>query len=248
MLFFFTILESDFFRHTLLSTRTSMNCDIIYEILKILYLAPEENGGVLLAKKIILSVKSLKLLESRKLEKPIVFTVEKKPMVKFDPRLMMYYQNNIIKIFGECKKFKMPQNTLDVYSIGDIKDLSSMLFGCALLNPNVGKKWDTSGVTDMSYMLYGCANLVKNIGTNWNVSEVVYMDGMFTCCYGLKKNIGNNWDTSKVLSMINMFSACIKLRSVGKKWNLSNLVRRDFMFARCTKLDNDTRKKWGRSL
>lgn len=52
-----------------------MNGDIIYEILKFLHLCPEENGGALRVRKILISAKKYGILEDRQYEKPVVFTI-----------------------------------------------------------------------------------------------------------------------------------------------------------------------------
>jgi hypothetical protein len=53
-----------------------MNKDLIYEIFRWLYLAPEENGGPLLAKKLYISKKYRSIGSSiEKLDKPIVFDI-----------------------------------------------------------------------------------------------------------------------------------------------------------------------------
>ena len=51
-----------------------MIADIVHEILKFLYLCPEENGGALLARRVVFSEKKYKTLASS-FEKPIVFEV-----------------------------------------------------------------------------------------------------------------------------------------------------------------------------
>lgn len=57
-----------------------MNHDVLYEILRHLYLftsdEEEENEGVSIAEKVILSTKRFRNLKKRKVEKPIIFSVK----------------------------------------------------------------------------------------------------------------------------------------------------------------------------
>jgi hypothetical protein len=83
--------------YILIPDLTSMNKDIIYEILKYLHLCPEENGGVLLSKKIIFSQKSYLKLEKRRLEKPLVFSTSlfSKEIVIISDRFVSTYSKYI---------------------------------------------------------------------------------------------------------------------------------------------------------
>jgi hypothetical protein len=248
-----------------------MNNDIVYEILKNLYNNPEENGGALLAKKILLLKKSLKKLEIFYFQKPVVFTIKKsainisnkgQPYIIFGglyEESTVYYlentksnllyeyddqQNYIAKIYASPEILILPESTINMYSIGNMTNLELMFASCSELDYVVGKNWDTSRVTNMSCMFEGCVVFNKNIGKNWNVASVKKMHGMFYNCLKLNKNIGKNWDMSGVNDTAFMFSGCVSLRKkIGKNWNLSNVKYIRYMLGRCKKIMRGLEKK-----
>lgn len=238
-----SILKTDFFINIHFVT---MNNDIIYEILKNLYEKPEENGGALLAKKIIPSRTDFQKLEELNFEKPVVFEIDlsrlvEKDQISRDPldyltaeRAAYYYADRkncylfnivrdktyLIKVYKYKNNVSIIRKDIivDVHSIGNMTSLERMFFGNYDFNKIVGSKLDTSKVLDMSAMFYGCHELNQNIGKNWNVSNVIYTSLMFCGCSKLNKNIGKNWNTSKVQEMSYMFSGCINLdKNIGKK-------------------------------
>lgn len=232
-----------------------MILDLVYEILKFLHLSPEENGGALLARKVLISQNSYRKLESRTFEKPIVFrifanvvdlttnkdghiySVDNKVGYNLQNSISVYLDDpvfHIIKIFGHLDCFTMPYNTIEVYSIGSLTKTSHMFSNNRVMSSIILKKLDTSNVTDMSHMFYECYKVNQNIGQNWNVSNVTNMSGMFSACRTLNKNIGKNWDTSNVVDMSNMFECCFNLnKPIGKNWNLDRIENMRCMFIHC---------------
>jgi hypothetical protein len=112
-----------------------MNRDIIYEVLKCFYYFPHENGGALLAKKVLISIKSnielFAIIE--KMEKPIVFSA-----ISVLDELVSFLENSesntvfwdykyingtdvchsVVSVFD--KKVKLFGEVEDVHSIGDM--------------------------------------------------------------------------------------------------------------------------------
>lgn len=251
-----------------------MHSDIVYEIIRYLHLAPEENGGVLLSRKVLISEKKFRCLDAavEKIHKPIVFDVcsdlvELRRITTSDeiiifwgdgeviklPKILMQHLSHsykdtkmhTIKIFGHVGIISLPNQIIDLHSIGNLKDMYRLFSQCKLIHKNIAKKIDTSNVINMTYMFSDCADLNFKIGQNWNTSRVEDLSSMFFHCYNLDKNIGKYWDTSKVNDMSCMFYGCYKLnRNIGKNWNTSKVDTMDMMFQDCRSLDKNIGKNW----
>lgn len=246
-----------------------MNQDIIFEIVKWFYLAPEENGGTLLGKKVLLSCKQISVLENR-IEKPLVFstTSQNQEINTFKNAAAVYWGDDtktvitasdttsltskkystvgvhIVRVFGDIERCGMEFD--QIYSLGKMTSLSRMFKG--RLKEEIYDKWDTSDIVDMSYMFEECTFLNQNVGKNWNTSRVKTMQGMFNKCTFLDKNVGKNWDTSNVEILAVMFSGCNKLdKNIGKKWNVSRVNDMSCMFHRCYSLDKNIGLNWDTS-
>jgi hypothetical protein len=253
-----------------------MNSDIVYEILKFLHICPEENGGAIMAKKVILtnSKRTSRELKIRvkKIEKPIVFDIDYNitELGKIADTNICWNDNCFIvngcqdyiqretqkdgrytiKIFAydRLQNFVMPSQTNTVHSIGNLTDLSYMFQSLLRPTPYLAKKWDTSKVTNMRCMFCYCNTLNVNLGKNWNTSRVTDMRSMFNQCHRLNKNIGKNWDTSSVLDMSYMFAWCNKLdKNIGKNWNTSKVIYMSLMFWECYNLDKHIGENWNLS-
>jgi hypothetical protein len=203
--------------------------DIIYEVLKHLYLCPEENGGALLAKKVLLSQKICRELDKQvdKLEKPIVFDVNEVEVFleskigatvywgdgkngpafdHFGYLLHNYSKPGLytIKFFDyDTESTDIPEYVVDVHSIGKMTNLSYM-FGHSDISEAFGKKWDTTNVLDIR-RIFADANIGGNIGKNWNFSNVINNDGIFAGS-NIGGNIGKNWNFSSVINNDGMSS------------------------------------------
>jgi surface protein len=247
-----------------------MNQDIVYEIVRCLYLCPEENGGALLAKKVILSQKPYKKFDLAKFEKPIVFTIKGNllvPRSKIDFGATIYWGDGtkykcekdektpdhiypmndlyVVKIFEHIHYLIMPQNVHDVHSIGSIITLSCMFNDLNDYNKKVGTKWDTSGVLRMNGVFSRCTALNKNVGRNWNTQNVINLDFMFRDCTSLNKNIGKNWDVSNVTDVSYMFFGCKSLeKSVGKNWVFKGTICAEQIFFGCKGVDLSVLSNW----
>jgi hypothetical protein len=170
-----------------------MHSDIVYEIIRYLHLAPEENRGALLSKKILISEKKFRCLELplEKIHKPIVFDVysnlvDLKKMVAVDKstiywgdgevtdlssvlilnQLHVYKDTKLhtIKIFGYITNISLPDQITDLHSIGNLTSMYHMFSGCTYLDKDITRKIDTSAVADMSYAFNKCENLDCKIG------------------------------------------------------------------------------------
>lgn len=252
-----------------------MYLDIIYEIIRYLYLCPEENGGAIMAKKIMLSRKKHSELDERiyTMEKPIVFDIagDSVKLWYVPEEIDVYWGDDVvehtkntlqilrhryscdksrtIKIFNHPKdiNFLAPDNTVNFHSIGNLTVLNNMLDGCSLLT-FTGEKWDTSEVTDMTELFAECPSLNGPIGRNWDVSNVDNMMGMFRLCDKLTYNIGKNWVTSSLRSTRLMFGHCDSLnKNVGCNWDTSGVTDMSGMFWECYKLNKSIGEKWNTS-
>jgi surface protein len=242
-----------------------MNQDIIYEILRYLYLIGEARN----AKKTILSLKKLHDIESRKIEKPIVLSILCKSIelkIIAQTTFVIYWGDNknthtapgnisfpiheynnksryTIIIFGQCE-FLVPAPEVKVISIGELTNLSHM-YKSFSGNINIGKKWDTSKVTQMYEMFKGCKKLNKNIGKYWDTSNVKNMEAMFYGCKELNQKLGRYWNTSKVTNMSWMFYKCEKLEELEvKNWKISQVTNMQCMFAYCNELSRINCQEW----
>jgi hypothetical protein len=246
--------------------------DIIYEILKHLYLCPEENNGVILARKILLSQKIYGELDEQilKLEKPIVFDViSEMTEIEFaSVNTIIYWGDRTIEKISDVDKitahkysqpalytikvfdyeklqnFYAPKDIVQVHSIGNLTNLSQMFQGCYKLR-STGKKWDTSNVVDMNVLFHDCTRLRKVSDKNWNTSNVVDMSSAFSNCYKIRNNVGKYWDTSNVVNMSYMFHACINLdQNIGEDWDTSRVENMQYMFWHCSELNQPIGLNW----
>lgn len=249
-----------------------MNQDIVYEILKHLYLCPEENGGALLARKVLLSTKKTNLLDLSKLQKPIVFSLcpdNLNAIILLDNGITVYWgdgninnitsriwvdhiylSNNIyvVRIFGDLNYLQLPSETIHLYSIGNLKNMGFSLTNLRNKDSSVCKNLDTSEVTDMSYLFRYCGGSNWNSLKNWNTHKVTGMSYMFQDCNKLDRNIGKYWDTSNVTNMNGMFTNCGKLnKNIGKNWNVAKVTNMTYMFRDCLALNQNIGKKWDTS-
>lgn len=224
-----------------------MNQDIIGEILQQLYYVDlyfTDSGEIRdnqmkTAKKLLISLKKYKPLESIKFDKPIVFSILPNVDTKkyIDDAAIVFRKGGSIYIRTYDKMhlvrvynfvyLVMSQKLMDMYSLGDMVDATGLFAYLTELNRNIGRNLDTSSVTNMSHMFIGCRLLNKNVGKNWDTSSVTNMYSMFRFCRNMNKNIGKNWDVSKVTYMTDMFYGCTKLRKKSRK-KLENFFRNQY--------------------
>jgi hypothetical protein len=157
-----------------------MNQDIVYEILKFLHLAPEENGGALLAKKVI------------------------------NMSRMFYYSTNLNRNIGKKWDVSKVQNTSAQFfnckslnkDIGrnwkpvSLVTAHAMFYDCKILNQYIAEYWflaskdsrNSETIKDLSRMFY------KNIGRYWRFNN----SSDFYNCKNIDKNTGKNWNLNNM--------------------------------------------------
>lgn len=223
-----------------------MNQDIIYEILRYLYL----EGRAPTAKKILISTTfSVTFIESvEKLEKPVVFEILGDSLtlrlMSCKNKVQIYWGDDIestknrdmlythtydtfgihkIKLFGVPEELGLPTNLHNVYSIGNITNMHSMFEICELFNnPLI---LDTSKVTNMEYTFYDCKHL--NQPLVWNTSKVTSMYCTFFGCTSFNQNL--NWDTGNVTDLSYIFHSCTSFNQT-LNWNTKSVKYRDYIF------------------
>ena len=150
---------------------------------------------------------------------------------------------------------------LEYLNTSEVKDMSSMFWGCLVLKSLDLKNFNTKNVTNMSWMFCDCVALTSIDLKNFNTQNVIDMSGMFSDCAALKsldlKNFNTqnvtdmsymflgctsltsldlkNFNTKKVTNMYEMFSGCAALRTINSNTTWQCQVSKD-MFAGCTKL------------
>jgi surface protein len=231
-----------------------MNSDIVYEVLKFLHLVPEENGGALLARKVLISQIHYMFLESRNFEKPLVFdcvdqfliidtkidsviywgdgSMEKLNNIgeSFTPeKKYSSIDNHTVKIFGRIDAFILPYNAIKIHSVGNLTNLGHTFENLINLD---------GSIIERDYLDEIIINKLDTSG----VTDMSY------ACYersNLKKDLFKNWNVSKVTDMSYMFYGCSRLnKNVGKNWDTSSVTNMAAMFCHCISLNQPIGKKW----
>ena len=121
------------------------------------------------------------------------------------------------------------------FNTQNVTDMSSMFYDCVALTSIDLKNFNTQNVTDMSWMFYRCAALKSLDLKNFNTKNVTNMSWMFLGCTSLTSLDLKNFNTKKVTNMYEMFSGCAALRTINSNTTWQCQVSKD-MFAGCTKL------------
>ena len=121
------------------------------------------------------------------------------------------------------------------FNTQNVTDMSSMFYDCVALTSIDLKNFNTQNVTDMSWMFYRCAALKSLDLKNFNTKNVTNMSYMFLGCTSLTSLDLKNFNTKKVTNMYEMFSGCAALRTINSNTTWQCQVSKD-MFAGCTKL------------
>ena len=124
---------------------------------------------------------------------------------------------------------------LEYLNTAEVKDMSSMFWGCLVLKSIDLKNFNTQNVTDMSSMFCDCVALKSLDLKNFNTQNVTDMSYMFLGCTSLTSLDLKNFNTKKVTNMYEMFSGCAALRTINSNTTWQCQVSKD-MFAGCTKL------------
>jgi len=85
-------------------------------------------------------------------------------------------------IFSQCKKLKMPPNSIAKWSTENVKEMIGMFKECLALEsiPDLGK-WNMSNVTDVTEIFYKCEKLKtlpKGL-SNWKFKKGVILENIF---------------------------------------------------------------------
>ena len=117
--------------------------------------------------------------------------------------------------------------------------MSSMFYGCSLLDSLDLSGLDTSDATDMSFMFYGCSSLDSLDLSSFDTSRVTGMPSMFSGCSKLRSLDLSGLDTSRVTGMSAMFSGCSSLESLDlSSFDTSRVTGMPSMFSGCSSLES----------
>lgn len=186
-----------------------MNVDIVYEILKQLYL----DGLALAAKKLIFCSKSSSVLNNIKFEKPVIFEIE-----GADVEISGLSFNSIIYWGDDTKTNINDKMVKHNYSI------NSIIYWGDDTKTNINDKivkHNYSSNRIYKIRIFGNKirfTMPKNIKDVIFIGEMTNLSGMFRSHNNIDMNIGKNWDTSQVTDMSEMFYACYELnKNIRKK-------------------------------
>ena len=126
---------------------------------------------------------------------------------------------------------------LEYLNTSEVKDMSSMFWGCSALTSLDLKNFNTQNVTDMSVMFSGCSGLPSLDVSHFNTQNVTDMGGMFDYCSGLTSLDLSHFNTQNVTDMGGMFSGCSGLTSLDlSHFNTQNVTDMIEMFKGCSAL------------
>ena len=126
--------------------------------------------------------------------------------------------------------------TLDVsgWNTSNVKNMSSIFYGCYNFKSLDLSGWKTSNVKDMAWMFGDCKNLESLDVSGWDTSNVKDMRWMFCDCYSLKSLDLSSWDTSNAKDMSSLFYDCNSLKDLDLSgWDTSNVKSMNDMFYSC---------------
>ena len=123
---------------------------------------------------------------------------------------------------------------LEYLNTSEVKDMSSMFWGCSALTSLDLKNFNTQNVTDMSVMFSGCSGLPSLDVSHFNTQNVTSMFGMFSSCSGLPSLDLSHFNTQNVTDMDGMFYRCSGLTSLDvSHFNTQNVTDMRAMFSGC---------------
>ena len=123
---------------------------------------------------------------------------------------------------------------LEYLNTSEVKDMSSMFWGCSALTSLDLKNFNTQNVTSMSLMFDGCSGLTSLDLSHFNTQNVTDMRYMFSDCSGLTSLDLSHFNTQNVTDMGNMFSYCSGLTSLDlSHFNTQNVTYMRRMFDGC---------------
>ena len=156
--------------------------------------------------------------------------------VVFDASFRDFRPTTTAAWFYHCKALTKIEG-LEYLNTAEVKDMSSMFWGCSALTSLDLKNFNTQNVTDMSVMFNGCSGLTSLDVSHFNTQNVTSMFGMFDGCSGLSSLDLSHFNTQNVTDMSNMFSGCSGLTSLDlSHFNTQNVTDMGGMFVGCSGL------------
>ena len=156
--------------------------------------------------------------------------------VVFDASFRDFRPTTTAKWFYHCKVLTKIEG-LEYLNTAEVKDMSSMFWGCSALTSLDLKNFNTQNVTDMRYMFSGCSGLPSLDLSHFDTQNVTYMYEMFSGCSGLTSLDLSHFNTQNVTDMQSMFSGCSGLTSLDlSHFNTQNVTDMIEMFKGCSAL------------
>ena len=156
--------------------------------------------------------------------------------VVFDVSFRDFRPTSTARWFCHYRALKQIEG-LEYLNTSEVKDMSSMFWGCSALTSLDLKNFNTKNVTDMRGMFSDCATLTSIDLKNINTQNVTDMSGMFLGCAALTSLDLQHFNTKNVTDLSSMFSGCVALTSLDlKNFNTQNVTDMSSMFYDCTSL------------
>ena len=156
--------------------------------------------------------------------------------VVFDVSFRDFRPTSTARWFCHYRALKQIEG-LEYLNTSEVKDMSSMFWGCSALTSLDLKNFNTQNVTDMSSMFWGCSALTSLDLKNFNTKNVTDMRGMFSDCATLTSIDLKNINTQNVTDMSGMFLGCAALTSLDlQHFNTKNVTDLSSMFSGCVAL------------
>ena len=156
--------------------------------------------------------------------------------VVFDASFRDFRPTTTAAWFYHCKALTKIEG-LEYLNTAEVKDMSSMFWGCSALTSLDLKNFNTQNVTDMSVMFFGCSVLTSIDLSHFNTQNVTDMSVMFSGCSGLPSLDVSHFNTQNVTDMRYMFSDCSGLTSLDlSHFNTQNVTDMGNMFSYCSGL------------
>ena len=154
--------------------------------------------------------------------------------VVFDASFRDFRPTTTAAWFYHCKALTKIEG-LEYLNTAEVKDMSSMFWGCSALTSLDLKNFNTQNVTDMGYMFSGCSGLPSLDLSHFNTQNVTDMREMFMWCSSLTSLDLSHFNTQNVTDMIEMFKGCSALTTINSNtaWQCPESYS---MFADCWQL------------
>ena len=156
--------------------------------------------------------------------------------VVFDASFRDFRPTTTAAWFYHCKALTKIEG-LEYLNTSEVKDMSSMFWGCSALTSLDVSHFNTQNVTDMSVMFNGCSGLTSLDVSHFNTQNVTDMSVMFSDCSGLPSLDLSHFNTQNVTDMRYMFLGCSGLPSLDvSHFNTQNVTSMRRMFSDCSGL------------